>query len=716
MYAQRARARAARSTSPTASTTSRPARCSASTCSAPATDHLLELTHVERERIFNLGYFTWVEQQGVVARRLRGPPRASRSGRTCGQAAGVGRADRRVQRHAPGVAGRAMTPTRHRALVCAGCGAAPDPGEPFPFRCPNAGRRRRRPRARPRARPDPRASSRAGDDEPNPFVRYRPLLHAYHVAAAGGMERRGRSCALVRALDARGRRGRRPRLRGHAVRPQRRAERPLGFSRGRRRVGQGRDRQRLRLAQGPPPDGRARVPRGRRAARPRRRRPSARLAIASCGNAALAAAVVAAAAERDARVFIPADADPLVLARLGDLGARLTVCQREPGVAGDPTYFACSRRSPRARCRSAARATSTAWRSKAARRSAGRWPRSRRRRRLDRASSRSAAARSRAPCSRRLRRGARARRLSSTPALPRRPDRRRPPARTRIRRVDARVAAGADAGRRARLRRAATAPSSCGPGRQEPHSVAHGILDDETYDWLAVVRGDARRRAAAPLVVDEDTLERPTTSPARPPASTSITPARPGSPACSTSCAKGLVAPRRDRSPVLFTGARRPSRPRTAGTHPRRRTIMRSFLGRDILSLKDFERDEFFRVFQVCRRAGADRPQPAQQRPAEGQDAADRVLPAQHAHAPRHRGRHAPPGRPRARLLRRQDDPRRRLLPGVHQGHRPHAGVLRRRDRHAPLPAGRAGRGGASGRRCRSSTAATAGASTRRRS
>ena len=28
-------------------------------------DHLAELSHVDRERIFNLGYFTWVEQQGV---------------------------------------------------------------------------------------------------------------------------------------------------------------------------------------------------------------------------------------------------------------------------------------------------------------------------------------------------------------------------------------------------------------------------------------------------------------------------------------------------------------------------------------------------------------------------------------------------------------------------------------------------------------------------
>jgi cysteine synthase len=32
---------------------------------AATTDHLLELTHVDRKRIFNLGYFTWVEQQGV---------------------------------------------------------------------------------------------------------------------------------------------------------------------------------------------------------------------------------------------------------------------------------------------------------------------------------------------------------------------------------------------------------------------------------------------------------------------------------------------------------------------------------------------------------------------------------------------------------------------------------------------------------------------------
>ena len=30
-----------------------------------ATDHMLELSLRERERVFNLGYYTWVEQQGT---------------------------------------------------------------------------------------------------------------------------------------------------------------------------------------------------------------------------------------------------------------------------------------------------------------------------------------------------------------------------------------------------------------------------------------------------------------------------------------------------------------------------------------------------------------------------------------------------------------------------------------------------------------------------
>ena len=31
-----------------------------------ASDHVLEMTHADRNRVFNLGYFTWVEQQGVA--------------------------------------------------------------------------------------------------------------------------------------------------------------------------------------------------------------------------------------------------------------------------------------------------------------------------------------------------------------------------------------------------------------------------------------------------------------------------------------------------------------------------------------------------------------------------------------------------------------------------------------------------------------------------
>ena len=63
------------------------------------------------------------------------------------------------------------------------------------------------------------------------------------------------------------------------------------------------------------------------------------LGIASCGNAALAAAVVARAVERPLRVFIPTWADPLVVGRLEGLGAHIEVCERSPGEKGDPTFL-----------------------------------------------------------------------------------------------------------------------------------------------------------------------------------------------------------------------------------------------------------------------------------------------------------------------------------------------------------------------------------------
>jgi hypothetical protein len=45
------------------------------------------------------------------------------------------------------------------------------------------------------------------------------------------------------------------------------------------------------------------------------------------------------------------------------------------------------------------------------------------------------------------------------------------------------------------------------PWEGEPKSIARGILDDETYDWLAVVRG-MMATGGHPVVVDENVLER----------------------------------------------------------------------------------------------------------------------------------------------------------------------------------------------------------------
>ncbi len=63
------------------------------------------------------------------------------------------------------------------------------------------------------------------------------------------------------------------------------------------------------------------------------------LAIASCGNAALGAAVVAAAARRRLRVFVPPVAAPSVIDRLTELGADLVICERRDGEVGDPCYL-----------------------------------------------------------------------------------------------------------------------------------------------------------------------------------------------------------------------------------------------------------------------------------------------------------------------------------------------------------------------------------------
>ncbi|MFT7463545.1 MAG: threonine synthase [Pseudohongiellaceae bacterium] len=63
----------------------------------------------------------------------------------------------------------------------------------------------------------------------------------------------------------------------------------------------------------------------------------AALAIASCGNAALAAAVVARAVQRPLQVFVPEDADASVMDKLQFLEAQVLTCERREGdPPGDP--------------------------------------------------------------------------------------------------------------------------------------------------------------------------------------------------------------------------------------------------------------------------------------------------------------------------------------------------------------------------------------------
>lgn len=66
----------------------------------------------------------------------------------------------------------------------------------------------------------------------------------------------------------------------------------------------------------------------------------ATLGIASCGNAALGAAVIARSARRALDVFVPTDADPLVVDELQRLEANVVVCQRTKGSVGDPCMTA----------------------------------------------------------------------------------------------------------------------------------------------------------------------------------------------------------------------------------------------------------------------------------------------------------------------------------------------------------------------------------------
>ncbi|MGZ8584868.1 MAG: PLP-dependent lyase/thiolase [Actinomycetota bacterium] len=210
------------------------------------------------------------------------------------------------------------------------------PHEPYPFRCPNAGSDDVD-HLMVRELDPTHVSFPTDDDVPNPFIRYRELFHAYHLGRAHGMtdadhvhlvEQLDKAVAEV---DGRGfvetpfaRSDMLSKAIGCAVWVKDETGNVSGSHKARHLMGlmiQLLVAEQTGLA---PADGRE-------------------LAIASCGNAALAAALVAKAADRAIRVFVPDWADQAVVRRLRDLGATIETCARVPGVAGDPTYHALLR-------------------------------------------------------------------------------------------------------------------------------------------------------------------------------------------------------------------------------------------------------------------------------------------------------------------------------------------------------------------------------------
>jgi threonine synthase len=216
-------------------------------------------------------------------------------------------------------------------LVCSGCGTELSADEPLPFRCPRAGEPGDHVVVRRGPPPGARFADAACD---NPFLRFRELAYPWHVAKARGMAD-AEYVDLVAELDARveavagtgfrvtpaARCGALARALGVAsVAIKDETGNVAGSHKARHLFGIAlylAVAERTGLA-GPGVS-------------------TARLAIASCGNAALAAAVVARAAGRALDVFVPTWAEAAVVERLRDLGATLIVCPRRDGdPPGDP--------------------------------------------------------------------------------------------------------------------------------------------------------------------------------------------------------------------------------------------------------------------------------------------------------------------------------------------------------------------------------------------
>ncbi len=416
-------------------------------------------------------------------------------------------------------------------LICAGCGAQADPDDPYPFRCPAAARGDDVDHVMTVVL-DPAGLRFEDDDEPNPFIRYRELLHAYQAARSLRMSDESwvdlvrELAARVAAVEGTGfritpferSRGLSEHLGsadGGGVWVKDETGNVSGSHKGRHMMGLLIHLQvveRLGLDRG---------------------RPTAELAIASCGNAALAAAVIAHAADRPLQVFVPTNADPAVVRALKEHHATITTCPRDDGVAGDPTYwrlqqaigegalpFTCqgsdnglaieggktigyevvSQSPPGGRLdRLIVQVGGGALASSVIQglRDAVGIGRLERLPRIHTVQTEGAYPLNRAYGRLADRIAARVSRESGAPSGPPAGDRERAEL----------IAVGAATPLvEEELRYAATHRSEfMWPWEEEPRSVAHGILDDETYDWLAVVRG-MLETGGWPLLVSEEIL------------------------------------------------------------------------------------------------------------------------------------------------------------------------------------------------------------------
>jgi threonine synthase len=391
-------------------------------------------------------------------------------------------------------------------IRCWGCGYVAGPDDPYPFRCPRTG-------TDDTDHVMTRILNLAGTrfpsgSEDNPFVRYRTLMHSYHVAMAHGISDAG-YCDLVASLDASvasvdGR--------GFRITPffrSRELSESLGFSgtgglwvknetgnvsgshKGRHLMG-----VLIHLAV---MEASGLLNRGNRRD----------LAISSCGNAALAAAVVARAGGWRLTVFVPPDADPGVLRRLRQLQAEVVVCPRERGVLGDPAYLRLREELDRGALPFTTQGNENGLSieggetlgyelaTELASLPGG----------LDHLIIQVGGGALASSCVQALREAAE---LGTLDRLPRIHTVQTSGAHP-LERAYGRVRAllpdepGPDAVRQAMAEAAAHKSAFMLAWEEEPKSVATGILDDETYDWRAVVEG-MMRTGGRPLVVSEDLL------------------------------------------------------------------------------------------------------------------------------------------------------------------------------------------------------------------